>query len=45
MLSNNDVPLVHRLYDGYCIQSIDVKRMINSNALKRTGKEVIITNY
>ncbi len=45
MLSNNDVPLVRTLYDGYNIQSLDVKRMINRNANKRTGKEVLITNY
>lgn len=47
MLSNNDTPLVHDLYGhkGYKIQSIDVKRLINCNAKKRTGKEVIITNY
>lgn len=45
MLSNNDVSLVRTLYTGYHIQSVDVKRMINRNANKRTGKEVIITNY
>ena len=45
MLSNNDVPLVRTLYEGYHIQSLDVKRMINRNADKRTGKEVLITNY
>lgn len=45
MLSNNDVPLVHELYEGYNIESIDVKRMINRNAKKRTGKEVLIRNY
>lgn len=45
MLSNNDVPLVHELYDGFNIESLEVKRMINSNANKRTGREVIITNY
>lgn len=45
MLSNNDVPLVRQLYDGFHIQSLDVKRMINRNADKRTGKEVLITNY
>ena len=45
MLSNNDVPLVRTLYEGYHIQSLDVKRMINRNANKRTGKEVLITNY
>ena len=45
MLSNNDVPFVRFLYEGYNIQSLDVKRMINRNAKKRTGKEVLITNY
>ncbi len=45
MLSNNDVSLVRSLYEGYNIQSLDVKRMINRNANKRKGKEVIITNY
>ena len=45
MLSNNDVQLVRELYKGYNIQSLDVKRMINRNAGKRTGKEVLITNY
>ena len=45
MLSNNDVPFVRELYSGYHIQALDVKRMINRNANKRTGKEVLITNY
>ena len=45
MLSNNDVPLVYELYDGFNIENVDVRRNINSNANKRTGKEVIITNY
>ena len=45
MLSNNDVPLVRELYAGFNIQHLDVKRMINSNAAKRNGKEVLITNY
>ncbi len=45
MLSNNDVTLVRTLYDGYNIQSLNVKRMINSKAGKRTGREVLITNY
>ncbi len=45
MLSNNDVPLVHSLYKDYNIRSIDVKRMINRNAAKRTGREVLVTNY
>ncbi len=45
MLSNNDVPLVRSLYEGYRIQPLDVKRLINRDAGKRTGKEVLITNY
>ncbi len=45
MLSNHNVPLVHELYAGYDIEPIDVRRNINSDAKKRTGKEVIITNY
>ena len=45
MLSNHDVPLVHQLYEGFYIESTAVKRMINSDATKRNGKEVIITNY
>lgn len=45
MLSNNDVDLVYELYDGFKIKGVDVKRAINRNASKRTGKEVIITNY
>lgn len=45
MLSNNNVELVYELYQDYNIESISVKRMINSKANKRTGSEVIITNY
>ncbi len=45
MLSNHDVPLVRKLYGNYRIESVDVRRGINSVASKRTGKEVIVTNY
>ena len=45
MLSNHDVDLVHELYKGYYFDHLDVRRAINSDASKRTGKEVIITNY
>jgi len=45
MLSNHDVPLVHELYSGYRIESVDVRRAINSDASKRVGKEVIVTNF
>ena len=45
MLSNHDTPFVRRLYDGFSIQSIPVKRLINRDAKKRTGREVLVTNY
>lgn len=45
MLSNNDVPLVHDLYEGFDIQSVDVRRAINSDKEKRTGQEVIIKTW
>ena len=45
MLSNNDVELVYELYKGFNIETVSAKRMINSKADKRTGQEVIITNY
>lgn len=45
MLSNNDVPLVRELYEGFKIDSMGVNRAINSKADKRKGQEVIITNY
>ena len=45
MLSNNDVELVRDLYHDYNFTHLDVKRMINCDASKRVGKEVIITNY
>lgn len=45
MLSNHNVPLVYELYDGFKIEPVEVKRNINSDASKRVGKEVIITNY
>lgn len=45
MLSNHNVPLVYELYEGFKIEAVDVKRSINSDASKRVGREVIITNY
>ena len=45
MLSNNDVPLVRELYDGFLFQSFDAKRMINCKGDKQIGREVLITNY
>lgn len=45
MLSNNDVEWVRELYHDYKFTHLDVKRMINRDATKRVGREVIITNY
>ena len=45
MLSNNDVPPVRALYAGYRIQPLEVRRMINCQGNKRTGREVLILNY
>ncbi len=45
MLTNHDTPLIRSLYGGYRIDVIEVARAINSDASKRKGTEVIITNY
>lgn len=45
MLTNHDTPLIRKLYKGYSIRTVSVKRLINRDAKKRTGEEVIITNY
>lgn len=45
MLSNSAVGAVYNLYSKYNICEIDVRRNINANSQRRTGKEVIITNY
>lgn len=45
MLSNHNVPLVYELYSDFTIVQVDVRRAINRDASKRSGKEVIITNY
>lgn len=45
MLTNHNVSLVHELYHDYKIEEFSVKRAINSDAKKRMGEEVIITNY
>ena len=45
MLTNHDTPFIRELYKGFKIDTVAVRRAINSNASKRTGTEVIITNY
>ena len=47
MLTNHNTQLINELYGnkGYKIDVVSVKRMINSDASKRVGEEVIICNY
>ena len=45
MLTNHNTPLIKELYDGYRIDVVKVNRAISSDASKRHGTEVIITNY
>ncbi|QNU65444.1 DNA adenine methylase [Ruminiclostridium herbifermentans] len=47
MLTNHNTEFINKLYGnkGYRIDVVSVKRMINSDASKRTGEEVIIYNY
>lgn len=45
ILTNHNTELINELYKDYNIKVVPVKRMINSDANKRTGEEVIITNY
>ena len=45
LLSNSDTDFIKNLYKDYNIRIVPVKRMINCNGEKRTGTEVIISNY
>lgn len=47
MLTNHNTKLIKELYghNGYRFDVVHVKRMINSDASKRTGEEVIVCNY
>ena len=45
LLTNHNTVLIRELYAEYKIDVVPVKRMINSDAKKRIGEEVIITNY
>lgn len=45
MLTNHNTKLINELYKDFNIETVKVKRMINSDASKRVGEEVIITNY
>ena len=47
MLTNHNTEFINELYSekGYRMDVVSVKRMINSDASKRVGEEVIICNY
>ena len=47
MLTNHNTDLIRALYGnkGYKMDVVNVKRMINSDASKRVGEEIIICNY
>lgn len=45
LATNHNTPLIRELYEEYRIAEIRVQRAINSDASKRTGKELIIKNY
>ena len=45
MLTNHNTPFIRELDDGFNIDVVAVRRAINSDASKRTGTEVIVTNY
>lgn len=45
MLTNHDTPFIRDLYKDFKIETVNVKRSINRNALGRTGTELIVTSY
>lgn len=45
MLTNHNTDLINELYQNFNIDVVQVKRLINRDADKRVGEEVIITNY
>jgi DNA adenine methylase len=46
MLSNSKVPEIEELYRDFHIETVEAKRYINCNGLRRNGtQEIIVTNY
>lgn len=45
MLTNSNEDFIKELYKDYNIEVVNVKRLINSDATKRNGQEIIVTNY
>ena len=45
MMTNSNTDFIKELYSEFNIEVVNVKRMVNCDATKRTGQEVIVTNY
>lgn len=45
MLTNSNEDFIKNLYHNHNIKIVPVRRMINCDPSKRTGKEIIVTNY
>ena len=45
LLSNSDTPFIRELYSGFVIREVEAQRAINIKVSKRTGKELLISNY
>ncbi len=45
MITNHNTDLINTLYSDFNIDVVSAKRMINSDASKRSGEETIIYNY
>ena len=45
MLTNSNTDFILSLYKDFYIRTVQVKRLVNCDASKRTGEEIIVTNY
>ena len=45
ILTNSNSPEIHKLYKDYNIEVVSTKRNINSKGNKRTGEDIIVSNY
>ena len=45
MLTNSNTDFILSLYKGFHIRTVQVKRLVNCDASKRTSEEIIVTNY
>jgi len=42
--TNSNHDFIHKLFSGYAVETVNVRRSINCDATARKGKEVIITS-